>query len=959
MAQESKSSPPTATGPKPAFDPYYHWLGIPPREQPANHYRLLGLSMYEENHEVIAFAAERQMTHVRMFQAGPHSAASQKLLNELAAAELCLTTPARKSIYDKELWAALKLPTPTVITPAAEQPATTAVTPRPSPVNGNSSATRRAWVADILPPAAIVPVAGTKSDASPAPSVNLGKQFKIGLIATCVIASTVLVWLTIQWLNRGNSPDKLPPGQVAQETPGDQRLPAQVDPPPPTSDPGTGKIPAPFLVPSEGGPSTTTTDHSTPVEPPRTPEKTPAITGTDTNDKPPLKSIAGSKIETTPEVSPSREPKAEIPKPTNVATTKPDEPAIPARLSPPTSLDQRRARELLEQVWAGQIQAAATPAAKNALAEQLLKKMDELNAAPTERFVMLDQAQELAVAAGNLKLALSIVNLQTREFNVDSLAARAEAMQSIQGKVTLPESSREFVAAALDLSDEAFDAKNYSLAERMSDLSLATARKINNAELIKTLVSRKDLIQESLQKVQRIADARQTLAAQPTDAAANRLLGEYLCLEENDWEQGLPHLTQSGDADLAELACADLSKPTVVDDQLELAERWWSCRFGASADFTSPYRQRAMIWYRAALASLSGLKKAKVEQRIQELQRLGTATEPPLASGTFNAQAAHELQRRWAKTIKSTPTKANSLNMTLVLVPAGEFKMGVVPQDMQAADDERPAHAVRLSRPFYLAAHEVTVEQFTAFVTASGYQTDREQGKGNAIFPGRDQNLESTVRDAERAQEKKLRDQAKGGKGRGAKFVSTWRTPLIPQTNTSPVVYVSWNDAVAFCNWLGKRERAKYRLPTEAEWEFACRAGTATIFSNGDQPEDMFRVGNIADLRARKDFPHWTGTVKSSDGFTYTAPVGHYSPNGFGLLDMHGNAAEWCGDHYLADYYTDSPPENAPGPTTGNERVFRGGGWCDYAVDCRASARGHSAAENHGIYVGFRVVCEP
>src|SRR5262249_50768151 len=156
----------------------------------------------------------------------------------------------------------------------------------------------------------------------------------------------------------------------------------------------------------------------------------------------------------------------------------------------------------------------------------------------------------------------------------------------------------------------------------------------------------------------------------------------------------------------------------------------------------------------------------------------------------------------------------------LVLLPAGEFKMGATAADSQATDNERPAHSVRLTKPMFLSATEVTVDQFTSFVTATGYQTDREQGNGNSIYPDRDQNMENTVREAERMQDKKLRDLAKAGKGKvpgGRQQLSTWRVPLITQTGNSPVVYVSWNDAVAFCNWLGKRERAKYRLPTEAE----------------------------------------------------------------------------------------------------------------------------------------------
>ena len=977
MAQEPKSSPPTATGPNPAFDPYHHWLGIPAREQPANHYRLLGLSMYEENPEVIAFAAERQMTHVRIFQAGPHSAASQKLLNELAAAELCLTTPSRKKAYDEELWTSLKLPSPPVLTQAttaapAAEPATPAVPPRrsppPFPVNGKSSSAMPELTTGIWHPESVSPVTKNSIEANPTPADILSKRIKIGLIAACVTASVVLAGLTVHWLTRGSQSAKRSSEPVAHDTThdstSDKQRSAAAKVQPPKSDIGSDtKVVNPVPVTTNKGPD------KTPTAPAVEPEKKGTDSKTNPNPNPQPGSIGGSPDESTPpavptvppsDMKPVRDPKLDTPKP-NVATSKPEEPAGPQRPSPPTSLDQRRARDLLEQVWAGQIQAAATSSAKTALAEQFLKKMDELNATPAERFVMLDQAQELAVAAGNLRIALSVVNQQAREFNIDALTARADALQAIQGKLLLSETGREFVAAALDLTDDAFDGRKFALADKMADAGLATARKINNAELIKTLMSRKDVIQESLQKAQRVAEARQTLAARPEDAAAHLLLGDYLCLEENDWEQGLPHLTQGGDTELAEVARADLSKPAVVDDQFELAERWWSCRFGAAADAPSPYRSRALVWYRVALPSLSGLKKAKAEQRIQELQRLGSATEPPLAFGSFNGQAARDLQRRWAKAIRSTPTKTNALNMTLMLVPAGEFRMGSVAQDTQASDDEQPAHTVRLTRPFYLAAHEVTVEQFTAFVTATGYQTDREQGKGNAIYPGRDQNLETTVRDAERAHEKILRDQAKGGKGRGpgGRFISNWRTPLIAQTNNSPVVYVSWNDAVAFCNWLSKRERAKYRLPTEAEWEFACRAGTTTVFVNGDQPEDLIRFGNVADSSARKAFPYWAGALKTTDGYQFTAPVGRFAPNAFGLYDLHGNAAEWCADRYLADYYTDSPAENPPGATTGNTRVIRGGGWCDYAVDCRVSARGHGGASDQGIYVGFRVVCEP
>ena len=117
------------------------------------------------------------------------------------------------------------------------------------------------------------------------------------------------------------------------------------------------------------------------------------------------------------------------------------------------------------------------------------------------------------------------------------------------------------------------------------------------------------------------------------------------------------------------------------------------------------------------------------------------------------------------------------------------------------------------------------------------------------------------------------------------------------------MVNVSWNDAAAFAEWLGKNEGKTYRLPTEAEWEYACRAGTTTRYSCGDDPEGLAEVGNVADATAREKHPDRKDTIAARDGFAYTAPIGRYRPNAFGLHDMHGNVWEWCWDAYDKDHY--------------------------------------------------------
>ena len=167
----------------------------------------------------------------------------------------------------------------------------------------------------------------------------------------------------------------------------------------------------------------------------------------------------------------------------------------------------------------------------------------------------------------------------------------------------------------------------------------------------------------------------------------------------------------------------------------------------------------------------------------------------------------------------------------------------------------------------------------------------------------------------------------------------TWQNAGFEQTDEHPVVNVSWNDAVAFIAWLSRKEGKTYRLPTEAEWEYACRAGTTTRYVFGDDPEGLAAFGNIADGTAKEKYPEWTSAIAARDGYVYTAPVGRYRPNAWGLFDMHGNVWEWCSDGYDADYYKESPVDDPPGVSQAASRVIRGGGWGCYPRYARSAYR--------------------
>jgi formylglycine-generating enzyme required for sulfatase activity len=192
-----------------------------------------------------------------------------------------------------------------------------------------------------------------------------------------------------------------------------------------------------------------------------------------------------------------------------------------------------------------------------------------------------------------------------------------------------------------------------------------------------------------------------------------------------------------------------------------------------------------------------------------------------------------------------------------------------------------------------------------------------------------------------------------------------------------PAVFVSWNDATAFCKWLSDKEGKTYRLPTEAEWEYACRSGSSSRYSFGDDPQQLVRHGNAADQTRKLQCPGCNVLIATfnasgkktdnkipfpflagSDGFAWTAPVGKFQTNAFGLCDMHGNAWEWCSDWYDEHYYEKSPVDDPTGPTSGEKRTCRGGGYYPTPVFLRCASRGSDSQSFRDCCNGFRVVRE-
>jgi formylglycine-generating enzyme required for sulfatase activity len=246
--------------------------------------------------------------------------------------------------------------------------------------------------------------------------------------------------------------------------------------------------------------------------------------------------------------------------------------------------------------------------------------------------------------------------------------------------------------------------------------------------------------------------------------------------------------------------------------------------------------------------------------------------------------------------------KTNSIGMEFVLIPAGSFTMGADKNFEDAGDNETPAHRVTISKAFYLGKYEVTQAQWVSVM-----------GSNPSYFKGR----------------------------------------------SNPVDKVSWDEVQSFIKKLNQKEGVnKYRLPTEAEWEYAARAGSTSTYSFGDDAEALRRYA-------------WYGEDYDSGS---THPVGQKEPNGWGLYDMHGNVSEWVQDWRGENYYSGSPGTDPRGPSSGSHRVNRGGGWSDDARHCRSASRNSNVPvsaspgwlvtmpDKGGIYnggLGFRLAFSP
>jgi len=408
-------------------------------------------------------------------------------------------------------------------------------------------------------------------------------------------------------------------------------------------------------------------------------------------------------------------------------------------------------------------------------------------------------------------------------------------------------------------------------------------------------------IRDRLVRLTRYADdlrkAEDTLRQTPDDGPAHLTLGQWFCLLMDDWDQGLPHLEKCSDETLktiaqAERRAASADQQSMAGKELAtIGDRWWDYGQKAAADFRDPAKRRAGFWYQQAVEGMdSGPQRTTVEKRLASIER--------------PAGAARE---------RSLPkTETNSIGMKLILIPSGQFVMGASPDDIERAvkycrdhyvpgarsrteehlRTEGPQRQVTIRDAFYLGSTEVTQEQYQSVM-----------GTNPSNFAKAD------------------------------------------DAKTLPVENVTWNDATEFCRRLSAMPAERlhgrtYRLPCEAEWEYACRAGTTADIS-------MHAMGRAYSEMA------WINLKPGT-----TRPVGTKKANPWGLYDMLGNVAEWCSNRVTDNRFLQLPPPR-PGKSTDEPRSYRGGSWRDSSLSCRPTWLSSAAADTRRSSLGFRVAMTP
>ncbi len=546
-----------------SFDPYRKWLGIPEQERPPNHYRLLGIELFESDADVISNAADGRMAQLKNYQSGKYSAYSQKLLNEIATAKVCLLHPARKAEYDRLL--------------------------------GERDQTKDSGGEEMMEIAGIPGFAPTHASSY---AHRAGRKQSRWLMPLIVTGGAVLFIVFLAFWTRETSNDAAA-----------KQIHATLE----QSSPDT-PVPAKPIV-------------AKPAVASEKPSPAPAEKKSETPAKEPEPAQLTMKDPTPPAEEPAVEPPTEKPVATeSEAEKKPQKLPVPddaKQQAAESKIREIYGKELSGAKAADQKLGLAAKLVKQGAetgddpdARFVLLRMACNLAA---------EAGELSEAFRTVDTIVESYELDPLNVKIALLAKAVEANRS-GGKAEAAR-VKSLLDIANAISDEAMAADNFEAAGRIVKIAAAAARATKDPQLIRDIAARVRELDRLKAKFAAIKKAMDALTDDPADADANLTVGQWYCFTKGDWARGLTLLQKGSDAKLAKLAGEDLGQPKEPKTQIVLADSWWELAGGEQGQVKSALQSRAVYWYEAALPKLAGLEKLKVEKRLELLSATDNAEE--------------------------------------------------------------------------------------------------------------------------------------------------------------------------------------------------------------------------------------------------------------------------------------------------------------------------------------------
>lgn len=619
----------------------------------------------------------------------------------------------------------------------------------------------------------------------------------------------------------------------------------------------------------------------------------------------------------------------------------------------PDEASVRSAQELIKQAYESEYKAAAENAGP--LISKLLTTAGT-TADPAREYALFIEAEKLAIAQRDATLAMEIVDLRAATYEIPRYSSRIRALvQLTAGKDRL--SLKELYGVCLSLEETATGALS---ADQPEDAQQAAELLTKFARLLQAAARRdKDgtretdatrfreigdgLAKDSISRLghrRKFESAQATLATSPDDPMALMVIAHYLCFVSNDWEKGLAALARTDHPTLAEIAAKELELRHFRGDNdagtaaatFNVATLWWN-----AADDNSLPKDDAIAVKRHASALYATVQGALPDELENALAAKRASDDPSPRKGAKDA---------WPSAIGQA--YQNSIGMRLLYIPSGKFVMGPAAMDSRRGQQQVP---VRITKPFLMAESEVTLKQWNAVMA---------EGDSATIAPPSLPQSGPSSRPAMRptgGMAPPPPPAAGGGlfgaggmaDGRGAPVLNGSATMNSGDTaEDAPVRNISPQQVLDFCERLTALEqkakripkKASYKLPFEAQWEHACRAGTQTRYSFGDDEDAIDSYG-------------WTSSSSDSRA---PRPVKQKRPNAWGLYDMHGNVAEICDSFYSEELAGGDDPTGA---RNGASVVIKGGGYADSASNaCRSDSRGSLRCDRKASGTGFRIILE-